>query len=410
MAKLALNGGPQEKTKPFPEWPIYDDSERQGLLEVLESKQWWRGSGDRTAQFEQEFADFHGAKYGIAVTNGTHSIEICIAALGIRPGDEVIVPDSTFIGSASPILAAGALPVLVDVDPTSYNVDPAKVEAAITPKTRAIIAVHMGGYPADLDKLVEISKKHNIPLIEDCAHAHASEWRGQRVGTFGIAGSFSFQASKTMTAGEGGIIITSDPEFERKARSIQDCGRLPGYHFYEHFDYASNYRMSEWQSAVLSAQLKRLDEQTKLRDHNARVLDDLLGHIEGLTPQHDPVDNSRMTRNGHYLYLFHYDRTAFNNLPTAKFIEALNAEGIPTQATYPPLSALTVFKDGVYKHRLPASEQGDDALRNQPFPASKLVLEEVVCIPQRALLGDEDDMREIAAAVEKIQHFANEIS
>ncbi len=409
MAKLALNGGSKEKTKDFPEWPIYDDSERQGLIEVLESKNWWRGAGDRTAQFEQEFAEFHGAKYGIAVTNGTHAIEICIAALGIKPGDEVIVPDSTFIGSASPILAAGALPVLVDIDPNSYNVDPAKVEAAITPKTKAIIAVHMGGYPADLDKLAEISKKHNIPLIEDCAHAHASEWRGKRVGTFGIAGSFSFQASKTMTAGEGGIIITDDSEFERKARSIQDCGRLPGHHFYEHFDYASNYRMSEWQSAVLSAQLKRLDEQTKKRDVNARTLDDLLSHIEGITPQQDASD-TRVTRNGHYLYLFHYDKSCFNNLPTEKFIEALNAEGIPTQATYPPLSALNVFKDGTYKHRLPESEQGDNALRNAPFPASKKFLEEVVCLPQRVLLGDEADMKEIAAAVEKIQHFASELS
>src|SRR5216110_1257843 len=279
MSQLALLGGAKAKRKPFPEWPQYDENERRALNEVLESRIWWRTPGTRTLEFEQAFAKFHGARHGIAVTNGTAALEVAIAALGIGQGDEVILPNFTFVATASAVLFANALPVLVDVAPETYCIDPDLVEAAITSRTKAIIAVHMGGHPADLDRLSEIARRHNLSLVEDSSHAHASECRGRRIGTFGAAGTFSFQSSKLMTAGEGGMIISNDDDFERQARSVHDCGRMPGEWFYSHFSYGSNYRLSEWQGAILNVQLGRLDEQTRRRHQNARVLDKLLCEI-----------------------------------------------------------------------------------------------------------------------------------
>ncbi len=242
------------------------------------------------------------------MTNGTAALEVTMAGLGITAGDEVIVPDFTFVATASAVLFANALPVLVDVDPETYCINPDLVEAAITPRTKAIVAVHMGGHPADLDRLKEIASSKGLALVEDSSHAHASEWRGQRVGTFGVAGTFSFQSSKLITAGEGGIIISNDDKFEVQARSVHDCGRMPGEWFYSHYIYGSNYRLSEWQGAILNVQLSRLDEQTKRRHQNSRLLDRLLSEIPGITPQ--KLDE-RCTRNGQYAYIFHVNKKKF---------------------------------------------------------------------------------------------------
>src|SRR5438067_1500015 len=407
MSQLALLGGPKAKRKPFPEWPQYDENERRALNEVLESRIWWRTPGTRTLEFEQAFAKFHGARHGIAVTNGTAALEVTMAALGIGQGDEVILPDFTFVATASAVLFANALPVLVDVDPNTYCIDCDLLEAAITPRTKAIIAVHMGGLPADLDRLTEIANRRGLALVEDCAHAHASEWRGKRIGTFGVAGTFSFQASKLMTAGEGGIIISNDDKFERQARSVHDCGRMPGEWFYSHFIYGSNYRLSEWQGAILNVQLSRLDEQTKLRHQNARLLDRLLREIPGITPQ--KLDE-RCTRNGQYAYIFHFNKKQFAGISTERFIEAMNAEGIPNQASYPPLHALDMFRNGKYRKRLSGKQAaGKHAFLKQKFPVTQKAAWETVWIPQPALIGDEEDMHEIAAAFRKIQRNAKEL-
>lgn len=407
MAELALLGGKQTKTKPFPKWPHFDDLERKAVLDVLESAVWWRTPGTKTLQFEQDFARFHGAKHGIAITNGTHALEVVMAALDIGPGDEIIVPDSTFVATAGAVLFASAMPVMVDICEDTQCINPDLVEQAITPRTKAIAAVHMGGHPADLDRLTEIASKHRLALIEDCAHAHASQWRGKCVGNFGIAGTFSFQQSKLMTAGEGGIIITNDDEFERKARSAHDCGRLPGEWFYSHFAYGSNYRLSEWQGAVLSAQLSRLDEQTTRRHHNARLLDRLLADIPGITPQKlDP----RCTRNGHYAYIFYYDSGQFAGVPTKRFIEAMNAEGIPNQAAYPPVHKIDLFQNGAYRRRLcPDHAREEHSFLRHGFPVTERAAWQCYWVPQYALLGDEQDMQEIAAAIRKIQQHAKEL-
>lgn len=400
MPKLAIQGGSPAKTKPFPVWPIFDERERQALNEVLESGVWWRTPGTKTLAFERGFAAYHQARHGIAVTNGTHALEVALAAMGVGAGDEVIVPNATFVATASAVLFAGALPVLVDIRADSYCIDPELAEAAITEHTKAIIAVHMGGRPADLDQLTALAEKRGLLLLEDAAHAHGSEWRGRKVGAFGVGGSFSFQASKTMTAGEGGMIISNDDDFERLARSVHDCGRLPGKWFYDHFVYGSNYRLSEWQGAVLLAQLSRLDEQTARRHANGRALDRLLSEIPGISPQsHD----SRITRNGQYAYIFHYDKRAFAGVDTDRFVEALEAEGIPTQAPYPPLHQLDLFTSGAYRERLSGAQaEAEHGFLADVFPNSQREAWETVWITQNALLGDEEDMREIADAIGKI--------
>lgn len=405
MAQLALAGGRPAKTKPFPAWPQYDEREREALLGVLDSRVWWRTPGTRTLQFERDFAAYHQAQHGIAVTNGTHALEVALLAVGIGPGDEVIVPDYTFVATASAVLMTGALPVLVDVRADNYCIDCDQVEAAIGPRTKAILPVHMGGHAADLDRLTAIADRRGLILLEDCAHAHGSQWRGRPVGTFGRAGTFSFQQSKLMTAGEGGIIITNDDDTERMLRSVHDCGRMPAKWFYSHFIYGSNYRLSEWQGAVLGAQLTRLDEQTRRRHENARLLDRLLSDVPGITPQ---TFDTRMTRNGHYAYIFHVDRAQFAGATTERFIAAMIAEGIPNQAAYPPVHSLDVFTSGAFQSRLCPGTEGHPSWRGE-FPVTERAAWETYWIPQYALLGDEQDMHEIAAAVQKIQEHAKEL-
>lgn len=401
MEKLAILGGTPVKTNPFPDWPQYDEGERQALMDVLDSRTWWRTPGTKTLKFEREFASYQQAKHGIACTNGTAALEIAIAALGIGLGDEVIIPDCTFVATASAVLYAGALPVMVDADPGTYCIDPQKVEAAITHRTKAIIAVHVAGHPADLDALTAIAKKYHLFLVEDSAHAHGSEWKGHKVGSISDVGTFSFQQSKLMTAGEGGIIVTNNDELEVRLRSVHDCGRMPGEWFYSHFINGSNYRLSEWQGAVLSQQLKRLDQQAAIRTPNAKYLNIQLAEIEGITPQSvDP----RVTRHGNYCYIFTYDPGCFNGLPTEDFINAFNAEGIPTQASYPPVHALALFQSGEYLKRLsPEHAKEDHKFLKAKFPVTEIGYRNSVWMVHRSLLGSEQDTAEIVETVKKIQ-------
>jgi dTDP-4-amino-4,6-dideoxygalactose transaminase len=408
MARLALLGGPAAKRKPFPPWPYYDQKELDALRDVLESRVWWRTPGTQTRAFEEEFASYQGAAYGIAVTNGTHALEVVLQALGLGRGDEVIVPDFTFVATAGAVLSTGAIPIPVDVSADTWCIDPDRVEAAITQRTRAIIAVHMGGHPADLDRLTAIASRYKIALVEDCAHAHSSEWRGKKVGTHGIAGTFSFQASKLMTAGEGGIVTTADSGFERAARSVHDCGRLPGTWFYDHFSYGSNYRLSEWQGAILRVQLSRAPEQTQRRFTNAKLLAGLLSQIEGITPQAlDP----RCTHNGCYAFIYHWNAKCFGGISRARYIEALKAEGLPEQASYPAIHALDLFKDAKgYEGRIGAEHSARlrEAVAGR-FPNTDRASMETVWLPQTALLGDTEDMRDVASVIRKIQENARDL-
>ena len=257
---LALRGGKPVRTKPFPAWPVFDDRERSALERVLTSRNWggYPCPNQLAREFANRFAEYHGARYGIAVANGTVSLELALEAAGIGAGDEVIVPAYTWEGTAAAVLFAGAFPVFVDVDPDTYCLDPHLVDNAITERTRAIIPVHLGFRFADMDALVQIAEAHGLFVLEDCAHAHGGRWRNNGAGSIGHAGSFSFQTSKLMTAGEGGIVITSDIDLADQVIRLANCGRPPRRESKDNPALGHNYRMTEFQAAVLLAQLDRL--------------------------------------------------------------------------------------------------------------------------------------------------------
>src|SRR5450631_2611416 len=215
--KPALLGGSKVRPQPFPAWPVTDETEEHALMDVLHSGKWYRGNGQKVKKFEQEYARVTGAKDCLATCNGTAALFISLNVMGVEPGDEVIIPPYTFIATLNVVLRQYALPVFVDTDPATFQMDARKVEAAITDRTRAIMPVHLGGNVCDVDALLGISRKHKLPLIEDACQAHLSEWKGRKVGTWGDAGCFSFQASKNLNSGEGGAILFNDPDLRERA-------------------------------------------------------------------------------------------------------------------------------------------------------------------------------------------------
>ena len=255
----------------IPAWPQADAREAELLGMVLDSPQ-WGGFHPFIAEFERSFAAYQQAKHGISAANGTLTLEAMLEALGIGPGDEVIVPAISFISSATAISRMGATPVFVDIGEDTYNIDPEQVRRAISPQTRAVMAVHFGGTMCDMDALEAICAEAGVVLMEDAAHAHGSEWKGRRSGSFGRISSFSFQNGKCLTSGEGGILVTSDDELAGTLRSLMNCGRTPGRSFYEHARLGSNYRMTALQAAVLLAQFERLPKQIERRSANAALL------------------------------------------------------------------------------------------------------------------------------------------
>ena len=347
MSKLAVKGGtPVAPGGLEKNWPIFSYEERKALLEVLESGKWWRGaykdqSESKVGQFETEFCKYLGVKYGVAVTNGTAAIELALKAAGVEAGDEVIVPAVTFIATATAVLAVNAVPIFVDIDPETYQIDPEKIEEAITDKTKAIVPVHYGGYPADMDRIMEIAEDHDLIVVEDCAEAHGSEWRGKKVGGIGHLGTFSFQMGKPLTCGEGGFVSTNDEELAKKCFSYHNIGRVQGRPFYEHHIPAWNLRMTEFQGAILLCQLKRLPEQTEKRYVNGEYLAGELEKIGGIRAlKRDP----RVTKRGYYFYLMRYNEEEFGGVSRDMFLEALRAEGIPAGTAHnQPLYKNPVF-------------------------------------------------------------------
>ena len=332
MPKLAINGGEKVVTRALGKpWPIRDEREEQAVVDVVRSGAWWRGGYANAAEsqvgrFEDAFARFQDARYCVALTNGTQAIECALKAVGVEAGDEVLVPALPFVASATAIALVNAVPVFVDVDAETYNIDPEALEAAITERTRAAVIVHNGGYPCDMDRILEIAQRRGIAIVEDCAHAHGSQWRGQGVGALGSLGTFSFQMGKTLTCGEGGAVVTNDAELAEKAYSFHHIGRISGRPFYEFHRVASNLRMTEFQGAILLSQLARLPEQTEIRERNARYLAEGLKEIPGVDPiARDP----RVTRWGFYYWNFHYRPEQFDGVPRDRFLEALQAEGVP---------------------------------------------------------------------------------
>jgi dTDP-4-amino-4,6-dideoxygalactose transaminase len=397
--KLALLGGTPLRKRPFTSWPIFGKPEEKRLLRALHSGKWGRLDGTEVALFERRFAAMHGCKHAIGVVNGTVSLRIGLMAAGIQADDEVIVPPYTFLSTASAVVEANAIPVFADVDLETFNLDPKAVEAALTPRTRAIIPVHFAGQVADMDAIMPIARKRKLIVIEDAAHAHGAVFKKRPAGSIGHLGSFSFQSSKNLTSGEGGIITTNDDKLAESCRSIHSCGRIPGGLWYEHHVMSGNYRLGEFQGAILNCQLGRLEAQTRKRDGNGQYLAARLSRLPGLYPQKRIAG---CDRHSYHLFMMRVVAEEFG-VPRATVIKALQAEGIPCSGGYAvSLSQQPLFRNKAFAPYLPKSSARLN-YRSAHCPNSdRLCREQTIWFEQRLFLGPRADMDDIARAFEKI--------
>lgn len=413
MAHLALTGGQPVRQTPFPSWPVWDEAELEAVRAVIESGKWGVTHGTEVRDFEAEFAAYQDAVYGIAVTNGTVALKLALTAAGVGVGDEVIMPGYTFVATATAALEIGAVPVFADVEPHTYTLDAASAAACLTSRTRAILPVHIGGRPADMDAILELARRHELQVIEDAAQAWGSAWRGRKVGALGDVGGVSFQASKNITAGEGGLILTNDPQLADLARSLSNCGRQQGQPWYAHYVLGGNYRLSELQGAVLRVQLRRYPHHLERRQANAAYLERRLAELDGVTPL---CGDPRATSNSYHILIVRYDAAAFKGLAKTRFIAAMQAEGIDglhggyslpayrqpvMQAKNFGLATPPLFQ-GVYPH-IPAYQ-------DVAYPVTdRACTDEAIWLRQNMLLGTQRDMDDIITAIRKIQRYGDEL-
>jgi perosamine synthetase len=341
--KLAIDGGPKTRREPFPRWPLLGPEDIAAVAEVLDSGKLTQLSGRSVGDFERAFAKWHGAEHCVATSSGTTAIHAALIALGVAPGDEVIVPAHTFIASATPVLHQVATPVFADVDERTFCMSPDSVRERITERTRAIIAVHLNGHPADLDALIEIARPRGIAIIEDAAQAHGATYKGRKAGTIGEAGCFSFWEDKIITTGgEGGAILTADASLAERMRRIRHHGEGPieGERAYYHLELGYNYRMTSMQAATGLVQLRKLDEYLIARRRNSAHLSARLGEI----PQVEPPFVADYAVHSYYKYVCRLRRDSGINI--ARFVSAVAAEGLPISRRYPtPLPQQPVFRD-----------------------------------------------------------------
>jgi len=407
MSRLAINGGTPVRTQGYPAWPVFDDRERQAVAQVLESGNWggYPFPNCQAKIFADRFAGAHNARFAIPVANGTVTIEAALRAIGVGPGDEVIVPAFTFEATASPVLQVGAIPVFVDVLPESYCLDPAAVESAIGPRTRAVIPVHLAMNMADMDAVMQVAARHGLKVIEDCAHAHGAKWRGKGAGSIGEAGSFSMQTTKLMTAGEGGAIITNNQEVFELCQSYVNCGRASETDKFGHRILGFNYRITEFQAAILVAQLERLPEQNRLREARAAYLSRQLAEVDGLEVL--PRDD-RLTSQAIYRYVFKYRAEAFGGADRSRFLAALEAEGFACEgAFYEPVYRSALFE--IDPEKFPQLEGRLPWARVRCPVAEKAAYVESIWIPHEALLGSENDIDALVEAIRKLQANTGEL-
>jgi perosamine synthetase len=405
-AGLAVLGGSPVRTKPFPSWPVIEQNDEKGWMQVLMTGKWNRQDGHFAHEFETTWARLLGAKYALATASGTTALLTSANALGIGPGDEVIVPPYTFVATVNIVLLQHALPVFVDTDPETFQIDARKVEAAITKRTRCIIPVHLGGSAADMDTILDVAKRHNLFVIEDACQAHLAEWRHKKVSTLGNLGCFSFQASKNLNSGEGGAILTNDQDLYEYCLSFHNQGRGKSGVSFGYVRHGANLRMTEFQGALLLQQLTRLEAQSRTRSENAVYLTKQLKEIPGISP-------ARMydgcTRNAYHLYMFHYDSSHFVGLPRSRFLKALDAEGVPCSGGYTPLNKERFLNEALgsraFKAIYTQEELAEYEERNH-CPENDKLCERAVWFAQTMLLGSKSDMDQIAEAIRKIQKQA----
>ena len=398
---FSMSTPPDCNTK-WPIWPMHDETEKTALLEVLKSGQWWFGK--KVKQFEQDYAAFQGAKYAVTCTNGTTAIEMALRALGVVEGDEVIIPCYSFIATASAVVTIGAIPVFADICPDTLCLDPVDVEAKITPRTKAVIPVHVSGLIADMDRVNTIADSHGLEVLEDAAHAWGSQLAGKGAGTLGRAGTFSFQETKNITAGEGGILVTNDEEIAELCRSFTHCGRTRGSAWYDHDFLGSNLRLTEFQAVVLSAQLRRLEQQMATRERNASLISDILSDVSAIKL---PAESPRMTRRSYHMYIFRLK----GNLSESRdaIVHEIAATGVPVSAGwYQPLYKNNVFRKAhlgpAHGIRSPLANKGVDYTTTN-CPVCEQVCHDAIWIPQNILLAREDD---VMSAANLIRHVVEQ--
>jgi dTDP-4-amino-4,6-dideoxygalactose transaminase len=405
MSKLAIRGGTPVRKKPFAAWPIFGEEEERALRQVLRSRNWggFPFPNRHAASFVQKFAAMHSAKYGLAVANGTVAIEIALVAAGIQPGDKVIVPAYTWEGTVAPVLRLNAIPVFVDVDPETYCIDANKIQPVLTSSTRAILPVHLAMRFADMDAIMRIARAHKLRVIEDCAHAHGGRWRTKGAGSIGDAGAFSFQSSKLLTAGEGGAVLTNSLEIHERAQSYTNCGRASKTDRFRHRMVGFNYRMTEFQAAVLEIQLKRFEQQRKIRQANIERFE---CGIQALPWVRLLRDDGRITAPTAYQYVFKFLPETAKGVNRAAFLGALEMEGVPCDGMfYEPVYRSPLFPVDQAAFPMMGGGRGDARAFRMEFHcpvAERAAYEESVWLPHHLFLGTPRDTQDIVAAVTKV--------
>jgi dTDP-4-amino-4,6-dideoxygalactose transaminase len=402
--QLAVSGGTpvrDTRLKPWPEWPANSEKEWEEEIAPIFKEVYLNKSeglpATMSARFGQSFAAYCDASFGMMMPSGTTSIAAgVVAALdldGLTDGGEVIIPNYTFIATASAPLSVRCSLAFVDIDPVSFTMSPEAVEAAISHQTVAILPVHLGGHPADMGALLKIADKHGLKVIEDCAQAHGAEYNGRKVGSLGHVGAFSFQSSKNLTSGEGGCLLTNDKEIRDRAWAFRDVGRRPGGERWEYPRLGWNYRTSEYLAGLLLSRLPHVETQTDLRNSNATYLSKGIDAIDGLTP---PRSHPWVTQHGYHLYMMLYESASFGGKSRDAFISALQAEGVPCSPGYPrPLT-----EEGGIRA---VSDRHPHLIRRFDCPNVESTCRQSVWLHQNVLLAPKDEMDDILSAIHKIK-------
>ncbi|MDP6778780.1 MAG: DegT/DnrJ/EryC1/StrS family aminotransferase [Candidatus Latescibacteria bacterium] len=410
MSKLALHGGEPVRKAPPPEWPIHDDREAEAAARVARSGKWQYATGTEGTDLESEFAEWIGAGHAISTINGTETMVIALKAAGVGPGDEVIMPTTTFVACPLAALLAGAVPVPVDIDQANLGIDPEAAEAAVTDRTRVLMPVHLGGIPADLDAVMAIAERHDLVVLEDTAQAQGTEWKGQKVGSIGDFGSFSFQTAKTMVSGDGGMITTNDAALADLCRSYRQFGNPQKEAGHSFTVTGGNYRMSEFVAAVLRVQLSRVHELIDRRTGSAEYLDRRLGDLPGILPT---MLDERVTRCSYLSYSMNYDAEKLDGVHRDVFLRALSAEGISVRTGYTTLvheMALTNGENLRSEDLRRFTGRNIQAAKEGAFPnAENARSNTTMWMRQNFLLGDQDVLDDVVRAVHKVVENIGEL-
>jgi len=413
---LAILGGQPVRTKEWPVWPVWDPAtDEELLLKVLRNGAWTRAGV--VTEFETKWAETVGSKRCLAVVNGTNALIASLNQFNIGAGDEVITHPYTFVSTIICILQNGAMPVFVDTDPETFQIDVRKIEARITKKTRAIIAAHTLGMPADMEKIMEIAARYNLIVVENACLASLAEINHKKAGTFGNAGCFSFQASKVIPIGEGGAIVSDDEKFMDRCYSYHNLGNpygsvvLPDGVTGGTVINGTKLRISEYQAAIGLAQLKRLKKQTDKRNENVKYLKSRITDIPGVVPF---KLTPNVTKISAWQFPFRYKSDEFRGLSRDEFLKALRAEGIPCSSGYVTQNDKPYLKNAFdsknYRRMYSAKELDFTKYAGKNYcPENDLLCSEAVWFSHNMFLGSDADMDDIANAIEKVYENAGKV-